>query len=80
MYDLVANITHETVTDTGKREGELRSVYKVQLLEKASGEWKEIQDLWVGEVERELLFTRESYVQVWERRKGQGKGKGKGKA
>jgi U4/U6.U5 tri-snRNP-associated protein 2 len=79
LYDLVANITHETVVETGKKEGELRSVYKVQLLEKARGDWKEIQDLWVGDVERELLFTRESYVQIWERRRP-GKGKGKGKA
>lgn len=77
LYDLVANITHETVMETGKREGELRSVYKVQLLEKGRGVWKEIQDLWVSEVEKELLFTRESYVQIWERRKTGGKGKGR---
>lgn len=79
LYDLVANITHETVVDTGKREGELKSIYKVQLLEKARGKWYEIQDLFVKEVAKELIFTSESYVQIWERRRD-GKAKGKGKA
>jgi U4/U6.U5 tri-snRNP-associated protein 2 len=73
LYDLVANITHETVV---AKEGELKSVFKVQLLEKARGQWLQIQDLFVEEVARELLFTSESYVQIWERRKIQG-GKGK---
>ncbi|TGZ82992.1 cysteine proteinase [Ascodesmis nigricans] len=77
LYDLVANITHETVVETGKREGELKSVYKVQLLEKARGKWFEIQDLVVKEVARELLFTSESYVQIWEKRRV---GKREGKA
>ncbi|KAI5850043.1 hypothetical protein BZA05DRAFT_400713 [Tricharina praecox] len=80
LYDLIANITHETVVEAGKKEGELRSVFKVQLLEKARGEWMQIQDLFVEEVARELLFTSESYVQIWERRRVVGKGKGKGKA
>ncbi|KAH8149263.1 uncharacterized protein LAJ45_06803 [Morchella importuna] len=72
-YDLVANITHESVTTTtGKKEGEMRSVYKVQLCNRASGEWVQIQDLFVEEVARELLFTSESYLQVWERRRGKG--------
>ncbi|KAA8911150.1 hypothetical protein FN846DRAFT_469140 [Sphaerosporella brunnea] len=77
LYDLIANITHETVVETGRKEGELRSIFKVQLLEKGRGKWLQIQDLFVEEVARELLFTSESYVQIWERRKGSAKGKGK---
>ena len=87
LYDLVANVTHETVVG---REGELRSVFKVQLLEKARAQWLQLQDLFVEEVARELLFTSESYVQIWERRRAaegrpaaagaQVKGKGKGRA
>ena len=77
LYDLIANITHETVVEAGKKEGELRSIFKVQLLEKARGEWMQIQDLFVEEVARELLFTSESYVQIWERRKVAENGKGK---
>jgi U4/U6.U5 tri-snRNP-associated protein 2 len=82
LYDLVANVTHETVVETGRKEGELRSVFKVQLLEKGRGKWLQIQDLFVEEVARELLFTSESYIQIWERRRvpGKGKGNGKGKA
>jgi len=76
LYDLIANITHETVVEAGRKEGELRSVFKVQLLEKARGEWMQIQDLFVEEVARELLFTSESYVQIWERNRVGGKGKG----
>ena len=77
LYDLIANITHETVVAAGRKEGELRSVFKVQLLEKARGEWLQIQDLFVEEVAKELLFTSESYVQIWERRRTPGKGKAK---
>lgn len=69
LYDLVANVTHETVVESGKKEGELKSVFKVQVVEKSTGRWREIQDLVVKEVQRELLFTGESYVMVWERRR-----------
>lgn len=68
-YDLIANITHETVAGTGKAEGNLRSVYKVHLLNRANHQWMQIQDLFVENVARELLFTSESYLQIWERRK-----------
>jgi U4/U6.U5 tri-snRNP-associated protein 2 len=52
----------------GKREGEYQGP-----------EWLEIQDLWVERAEAETLFTRESYLMVWEARKKDAKGKGKGK-
>lgn len=66
--------------------------WKVQLRDKAATvvqrndlpEWLEIQDLWVERAEAETLFTRESYLMVWERRKEKTKtttnGIGKGKA
>lgn len=40
-------------------------------------EWLEIQDLYVQRTESETLFTRESYLMVWERRKTPGMQKGK---
>jgi U4/U6.U5 tri-snRNP-associated protein 2 len=51
--------------------------WKVQLRDKAAAlsqrndlpEWLEIQDLFVERAEAETLFTRESYLMVWERRK-----------
>ncbi|KAK3677746.1 Ubiquitin carboxyl-terminal hydrolase 10 [Recurvomyces mirabilis] len=79
--------------DSVEGEAEKR-VWKVQVREggvgdgmgtgkgKGSGgegrQWWEMQDLFVRRVEEELLGTRESFVMVWERRKGAAvKGKGK---
>lgn len=75
-YDLIAIITHEAVKARDDSvEGETNmKVWKVQLLNKASQEWVEIQDLFVEQVRAELIGTKESYVLVWEqRRKSKGK-------
>ena len=76
-YDLVANVTHEAVrTRDDSVEGEAeRKVWRVQLRDRAREEWLEIQDLFVERVATETLFTKESYLMVWERRR-EGKGKG----
>jgi U4/U6.U5 tri-snRNP-associated protein 2 len=42
-------------------------------------EWLQIQDLFVERAESETLFTRESYLMVWERRKIPGSGVRKGR-
>ena len=78
-YDLVANVTHEAVrTRDDSVEGEAeRKVWKVQLRDRARDEWLEIQDLFVEKVATETLFTKESYLMVWERRR-EGKDKEKG--
>ena len=77
-YDLVANVTHEAVrTRDDSVEGEAeRKVWRVQLRDRAREEWLEIQDLYVEKVVTETLFTKESYLMVWEKRK-EGKGKGR---
>jgi U4/U6.U5 tri-snRNP-associated protein 2 len=85
LYDLVANITHEAVKkkdDSVEGEQE-RKVWRVQLKDRARDEWYGIQDLFVEKERGETLFTKEAYLMVWERRKGQlpngavnGKGKG----
>lgn len=83
VYDLVANITYEGIKvrdDSVEGEAE-RKNWKAQIREGAGGggageRWWEIQDLWVGECQKDLLSTKESYVMVWERRKVRnGKGK-----
>ena len=57
-------------------EGEAeKKVWRCQVVDRASNEWFEMQDLFVEKVSAETLFTKESYVQVWERRKSRGKGK-----
>ena len=84
-YDLVANITHEAVrTRDDSVEGEQEGkVWRVQLRDRSREEWWEVQDLFVERERAETLFTKESYVQVWERRRGVSgntNSKGKGKA
>ncbi len=79
-YDLVANVTHEAVRirdDSVEGEAE-RKVWRAQVRDRAKEEWVEIQDLFVERVAAETLFTKESYLMVWERRR-EGKGKGKGR-
>ena len=78
VYDLVANITYEGVKardDSVEGEAE-RKVWKVQVKEGGeSQQWWEMQDLFVEEVNSDLLSTKESYIMVWEKRKRTGKGK-----
>ncbi|OAL53300.1 U4/U6.U5 tri-snRNP-associated protein 2 [Pyrenochaeta sp. DS3sAY3a] len=80
-YDLVANITHEAVRKRDDSvEGEQESkVWRVQVKDRARDEWYGIQDLFVEKVSGETLFTKEAYLMVWERRKGQVGVQGKGK-
>ncbi|OCK77214.1 cysteine proteinase [Lepidopterella palustris CBS 459.81] len=80
-YDLVANITHEAVrTRDDSVEGEQEGkVWRVQLRDRSREEWWEVQDLFVESERAETLFTKESYVQVWEKRKGGPGGRTKGK-
>lgn len=81
-YDLVANVVHEAVRlrEDVADTGEERKTWKVQLRDKARGEWVVCQDLFVDKIQKELLCMGESYLQVWERRREPGKGKAKGKA
>jgi U4/U6.U5 tri-snRNP-associated protein 2 len=72
-YDLVANITHEAVKKKddsveGEQEGK---VWRAQVKDRAREEWYGIQDLYVEKERGETLFTKEAYLMVWERRKGQ---------
>jgi U4/U6.U5 tri-snRNP-associated protein 2 len=70
-YDLVANVTHEAMkTKDDAVEGEApKKVWRVQLRDKGREEWYQVQDLFVEEVRKEILFLGESYVQIWERRR-----------
>jgi U4/U6.U5 tri-snRNP-associated protein 2 len=70
-YDLVANITHEALRSRDDSvEGEtLKKVWRVQLRDRARDEWVQVQDLFVEQVRKEILFLGESYIQVWEKRR-----------
>ncbi|KAF2795631.1 cysteine proteinase [Melanomma pulvis-pyrius CBS 109.77] len=80
-YDLVANITHEAVKkkdDSVEGEQETK-VWRVQLRDRSRDEWVGVQDLFVEKERGETLFTKESYVQVWERRRSGVSANAKGK-
>lgn len=64
IYDLVANVTHESVAGT-TRDKE-NTVWKVHL-RAGEGEyekWYTIQDLIVEETRKEMIFLGESVLQV----------------
>lgn len=66
MYDLVANVTHESVAGTTRdRES---TVWKVQLQAAGGGDdlekWYQIQDLIVEETRKEMVFLGETVLQV----------------
>lgn len=67
-YDLVANIVHEAVM--GRDQGDEGRSWKVQVQERGKNSWKVIQDLFVEGTQKELLYLGESYLQVWEKRRG----------
>ncbi|KAI0323088.1 spindle pole body protein [Amylostereum chailletii] len=70
VYDLVANITHESVAGTARDKE--NTVWKVQLRAGSGGgdneKWYQIQDLIVEEIRKEMIFLGESFLQIWERR------------
>ena len=80
-YDLVANVVHEAVRsrDDVADSGEEKKTWKVQVRNKATGEWVVCQDLFVDKVQEQLLYLGETYLQIWERRK-ESRPKGNNKA
>ncbi|KAN0100259.1 hypothetical protein V8E55_000243 [Tylopilus felleus] len=69
-YDLIANVTHESVAGT-TRDKE-NTVWKVHLRVGSGGgdgeKWLQIQDLIVEETRKEMIFLAETVLQIWERR------------
>ncbi|KAG6380819.1 cysteine proteinase [Boletus reticuloceps] len=69
-YDLIANVTHESVAGT-TRDKE-NTVWKVHLRVGGGGgdgeKWLQIQDLIVEETRKEMIFLAETALQIWERR------------
>ncbi|KAG6851370.1 hypothetical protein H0H93_005768 [Arthromyces matolae] len=70
LYDLIANVTHESVA--GTTHNKESTVWKVHLrIPGAVGEgekWLMIQDLIVEETRKEMIAFGESVLQIWERR------------
>jgi len=60
IYDLVANIVHDGEPKDGS--------YRIHVNHKASGMWKEIQDLIVTDALPEMIPLSEAFIQIWIRR------------
>ncbi|EEB09339.1 ubiquitin carboxy terminal hydrolase Ubp10 [Schizosaccharomyces japonicus yFS275] len=63
IYNLCVNIVHESIFQ-GENESH---VFKVQVKNKATNKWYQIQDLYVEEVSSDLINLGETYIQIWER-------------
>ncbi|CAG8498076.1 8594_t:CDS:10 [Paraglomus brasilianum] len=61
-FDLIANISHE-----GK-PGKGNGIYKVHVQNRGKEQWYQIQDLIVEEINAQMIFLSESYIQIWERK------------
>lgn len=79
MYDLVSNTTHECTPGTVRDDSVWRSqVHRDVIDQKADGaqnsasedRWFQIQDLIVEDINRQMIFLGETYVQIWKRRGG----------
>ncbi|KAK0500709.1 cysteine proteinase, partial [Armillaria luteobubalina] len=60
LYDLVANVTHESVAGTTRDK--INTVWKVHV--RAGERWYQIQDLIVEETRKEMIFLGETVLQV----------------
>ncbi|KAH7106768.1 cysteine proteinase [Auriculariales sp. MPI-PUGE-AT-0066] len=76
LYDLVANVTHESVAGT-TRDKEA-TVWKVHLRAGGGGgdneRWFLLQDLLLEETRKDMIFLGETVLQIWERRTDAAKG------
>jgi U4/U6.U5 tri-snRNP-associated protein 2 len=66
MYDLIGNITHESIWTPG---GDEKHVFRAQVKDLSRDKWFVIQDLIVEELEKERMHLAESYIQIWQRQK-----------
>lgn len=68
MYDLVANVTHESAAGTTRDKES--TIWKVHLRAGSGGgeneKWFQIQDLIVEEIRKEMIFLGETVLQVSE--------------
>ena len=68
-YKLLVNITHDCVIQMKISDTEdlLASRWKVHLADTLRDQWYEFDDIEVNKVEKEFLFLKECYIQIWQR-------------
>lgn len=57
-YNLIANIVHDGEPTKG--------TYRVHVLQKATGQWYEMQDLHVTNILPQMITLTEAYIQIYE--------------
>lgn len=66
VYDLIANVVHESVAGTTRDK--VNTAWKIHLRAGSGGgeneKWFQIQDLIVEEVRKEMIFLGETVIQV----------------
>jgi len=64
LYDLVANITHSSAAGTARED----TIWKVHVHTTAANpqeeRWYQIQDLIVEEINKQVVFLGDTYIQV----------------
>ncbi|RKP27479.1 hypothetical protein SYNPS1DRAFT_32444 [Syncephalis pseudoplumigaleata] len=58
-YNLLANVSHDGEPGNGH--------YRVHVRRSATNQWYQIEDLNVEEIQTQMIFLSESYIQIWER-------------
>jgi U4/U6.U5 tri-snRNP-associated protein 2 len=64
VYDLVANITHSSTAGTAREDTTWKVHVHTRPGESTEERWFQIQDLIVEEIQRQMVFLGESYIQV----------------
>ncbi|CCG82112.1 Related to snRNP-associated protein [Taphrina deformans PYCC 5710] len=66
VYDLLVNVTHEVTLNNA---GDENHIYRVQVRDKATDKWMQMEGLLVQEIKRDMLNVgAPAVMQIWERR------------
>ncbi|SPO21311.1 related to SAD1 - protein required for assembly of U4 snRNA into the U4/U6 particle [Ustilago trichophora] len=68
VYDLVANVVYDAVPGTVRQGASWKCQVHTNGKGKEGEKWFGIQDLLVEEVNRQMIFLGESYLQIWTKR------------
>lgn len=66
LYRLQSNVVSQVKANPDSSKDDINQ-WKIQLLNKNTAEWYEIHDIKCNKIDPELMFLKETYLQVWER-------------
>ncbi|KAJ1042179.1 hypothetical protein NDA14_002052 [Ustilago hordei] len=68
VYDLVANVVYDAVPGTVRQGASWKTQVHTNSKPPKEEKWFSIQDLLVEEVNKQMIFLGESYLQIWQKR------------